>query len=94
MTHASDASGVGFRGYGPGHVVIDHGGAWTLYAHLGPVAVRPGERVTAGQLVGYIADGVKPPHVHFEVAARPYPMRSEAERIDPVAWLAQGDDRA
>lgn len=78
---------VGFRGYGPHHVVINHGGVWTLYGHLDGLRVRPGDRVSAGDVIGQIAEGVEPPHVHFEAARHPYPMPSEAERIDPFAWL-------
>lgn len=76
----------GFGGYGPYYVVIDHGGVWSLYGHLDGLRVRPGDRVGRGELVGAIADGATP-HVHFEVAHRPYPMDSEAERVDPLAWL-------
>lgn len=78
---------VGFRGYGPHHVVIDHGGVWTLYGHVAGLRVRPGDRVAAGDVIGLVAAGVRPPHVHFEAARRAYPMPSEAERIDPSAWL-------
>lgn len=89
VTHArNDDFQQGFGGYG-GHVVIDHGdGTWTLYGHLHRVAVQPGQRVYPGQLIGYVAPDVDPPHVHFEVAPRPYPMKTEAERIAPLQWLA------
>ncbi len=87
VAHAGRPQGPGFRGYGPHYVVIDHGGVWTLYGHLDGLRVRPGDRVVAGDLIGKIADGVRPPHVHFEAARRAYPMPSEAERIDPSAWL-------
>ena len=77
----------GFEQYGPQHVVIDHGGVWTLYGHLDRLRVRPGDRVQPGDVLGLVAAGVAPPHVHFEAARRPYPMPSEAERVDPAAWL-------
>jgi len=93
--HAADGGVVahagperpGFRGYGPHYVVIDHGGVWTLYGHLDGLRVRPGDRVAPGDLLGLVAAGVVPPHVHFEAARQPYPMDSEADRIDPAAWL-------
>lgn len=81
---------VGFRAYGPQLVVVDHGGIYTLSAHLDDLVVKPGDRVTPGDVLGLVAPGVVPPHVHFEVATRPYPMPSEADRIDPSAWL-RGD---
>lgn len=86
VTHAGP-EGPGFRGYGPQLVTIEHGGAWTLYGHLDGVRVRPGDRVERGDVLGQVAAGVVPPHVHFEAARRPYPMASEAARIDPAAWL-------
>lgn len=86
VTHAGPER-PGFRGYGPHYVVLDHGGVWTLYGHLDGLRVRPGDRVKRGELLGLVAAGVKPPHVHFEAARQPYPMPSEAERIDPAAWL-------
>lgn len=93
--YASDAGTVahagpqrpGFMGYGPQYVVIDHGGAWTLYGHLDGLRVKPGDRVERGDVIGLVAAGVTPPHLHFEVARHAYPMDSEAPRIDPVAWL-------
>lgn len=35
------------------------------------------------------AGGGSGPHLHFEVAARSYPMAYEAERLDPIVWLAE-----
>lgn len=41
----------------------------TRYAHLSQVLVQPGDRVRAGQLIGYSGDSgnVSGPHLHFEV---------------------------
>lgn len=49
-------------------IVIDHGlGLSTVYAHLHDVAVRPGDRVETGQLIGHVgATGrVSGPHLHW-----------------------------
>jgi len=49
--------------------VIQHsnGGA-TLYAHMSKRVVRPGEAVTAGQLIGYVGNTGRSfgAHLHFE----------------------------
>ncbi|WP_221933001.1 M23 family metallopeptidase [Tessaracoccus rhinocerotis] len=51
------------------NVVIQHsnGGA-TLYAHMSKRVVRPGEAVTAGQLIGYVGNTGRSfgAHLHFE----------------------------
>ncbi|MGH7000808.1 MAG: M23 family metallopeptidase [Stellaceae bacterium] len=47
-------SGLYFTG---GTVVIDHGyGLSTLYIHLQDIAVRPGDRVTQGQIIGGLGE--------------------------------------
>jgi beta-lactamase regulating signal transducer with metallopeptidase domain len=65
-------------------VIVDHGaGLKTLYAHLGPLAVKPGDRVARGQVIARVgvtglATG---PHLHFEV------WRSGAH-VDPATVVA------
>ncbi|HEX4612622.1 MAG TPA: peptidoglycan DD-metalloendopeptidase family protein, partial [Urbifossiella sp.] len=54
------------------YVTIDHGNGWqTNYYHLreGSVAVRPGDRVSAGQFLGYAGSSGNStrPHLHFSV---------------------------
>ncbi|OIQ54104.1 peptidoglycan DD-metalloendopeptidase family protein [Neomoorella thermoacetica] len=59
-------------GYDGGYgrmVVIDHGGLVTRYAHLSGYNVRPGQRVSQGQIIGYVGVSGRTtgPHLHFEV---------------------------
>ncbi|GBD12032.1 Murein DD-endopeptidase MepM [bacterium HR24] len=72
-------------GYGL-YVVIDHAGRYsTLYAHLGQAAVRPGQRVERGQVIGRVGTSGRStgPHLHYEVrlAGRP---------IDPLLTPREG----
>jgi murein DD-endopeptidase MepM/ murein hydrolase activator NlpD len=65
-------------------VVIDHGlGMFSLLAHLSVVAVREGDMVTRGDIIGQVgATGrVTGPHLHWAV-------RMNGARVDPVAVLA------
>ena len=68
-----EADPASLRNRGGGNtVILDHGDGWqTIYAHLrrGSVAVKPGERVEAGQTLALVGlSGLTMfPHVHFEV---------------------------
>lgn len=65
VTVADDKS----RGYGL-HVVIDHGfGYETLYGHMTKMAVKPGQQVKRGQVIGFVGStGLSTsPHCHYEV---------------------------
>lgn len=69
-------------GYGR-HVIIDHGyGFETLYAHMSKVAVREGEKVKRGQVIGYVGNsGLSTgPHLHYEVI-------KNGEKVDPVFYF-------
>ena len=57
------------RGYGS-QIVLNHEfGYKTRYAHLSRILVRPGEKVTRGQLIGRVGStgGSTGPHLHYEV---------------------------
>ena len=56
-------------GYGIYVVVGDGSGIETLYSHMADKAVEPGQRLAAGDLVGWVgATGyATTPHLHFEV---------------------------
>lgn len=69
------------RYYGYGRVVfIDHGmGMVSRYAHLASIAVKPGDRVSAREMVGTVGSSGRTtgPHLHFEV-------RVDDVAIDPA----------
>jgi len=69
-----------FSGYGL-MVVIDHGGKHhSLYAHLGEVAVKPGQKVREGETLGSVGSGVDGTGLYFE-------MRFQGRPEDPQGWL-------
>jgi len=64
-----DKAEFNFSGYGK-MIEIDHGfGYRTRYAHMHDFAVRPGQKVKRGELIGYVGDtGLSTaPHLHYEV---------------------------
>ena len=65
-------------------VVIDHGlGLYSLLAHLSKFAIKDGDRVQPGQVVGFVgATGrVTGPHLHWTV-------RLNGARVDPRSLIA------
>jgi hypothetical protein len=66
-----------------GATVIDHGwGVYTTYMHQSEILVKPGDHVTAGQLIGKIGNTgrVQGPHLHWEVLVGGVPT-------NPIQWL-------
>jgi len=67
------------QGYG-NHVVVNHGfGYRTLYGHMSKIAAKVGQKVTRGQLIGYVGStGLSTaPHVHYEVI-------KNQEKVNPI----------
>jgi murein DD-endopeptidase MepM/ murein hydrolase activator NlpD len=61
------------------HIVVDMGnGNFALYAHLktGTVAVKVGDRVKAGDVIGHLGNtgNTSAPHLHFHVMDGPSPL--------------------
>lgn len=74
---------AGWRGGYGNATVVDHGaGVATLYAHQSRFAVRAGQHVARGQLIGYVGStGYSTgPHLHFEV-------RVNGSPTDPAPYL-------
>ena len=72
----------GYEGYGK-IIVLDLPGPYTaLYAHLANVAVRDGDHVREGELIGQAGctGSCSGTHLHFEVRHRGVP-------IDPMRFL-------
>jgi hypothetical protein len=69
-------------------VVIDHGNGWeTQYGHMrkGSIAVKPGDKVGAGQMIGLmgLSGHTEFTHVHFEV-------RHDGVPVDPYTGKKMG----
>jgi murein DD-endopeptidase MepM/ murein hydrolase activator NlpD len=65
------------------HVVVDHGfGYQTVYAHMSKVAVKKGQKVNRGEVLGYVGNtGTSTgPHLHYEVV-------KSGKRINPINFF-------
>ena len=69
-------------GYGR-RVVVDHGYSYkTLYGHMSRIAVKSGQRVKRGDLIGYVGNtGTSTgPHLHYEV-------HKNGKPINPINFI-------
>lgn len=88
--NSSDPSAYGW------HIYVDHGGYHTLYAHAQyPLPVTVGQRVAAGQIVGYSGNtGYSTGyHLHFGLlvpydSGNGYPMWTYGQAIDPYPYVS------
>ena len=74
-------TGLRLDEYGGNHVVQDIGnGNFAFYAHLktGSVAVKPGDRLSTGQVLGQLGNSgnTDAPHLHFHVMDGPDPLKA------------------
>ena len=80
--------GAGYQasegGYGQITIIRHADGFYSAYAHQSRMAVHVGQRVKAGQVIGYVgATGhVTGPHLHFEIRTAMH-----GGQINPLAWL-------
>lgn len=84
---ASKAGKVTFAGrkggYGNAVILAHSGGYSTLYGHASRLAVKPGDRVDAGQVVAYVGSTGHStgPHLHYE-------LRYQGKPVDPGLFAA------
>ncbi len=71
-----------YTGYG-NYVLIEHEGFYSFYAHMGPVSVKKGERVSEGQSIGIMGStgASTGTHLHFEIRT------DETTRVDPCNFI-------
>ena len=78
-------AGAKANGYGT-HIDVDHGyGFVTKYAHLSKIAVKPGQKIKRGDLIGYSGNTGQSagPHLHYEVIR-------DGRKVNPVNHLFKG----
>lgn len=82
---------AGWRYSGLGYsVVVRHAGGWmTLYGHLSKVAARPGQKVSAGDLVGLVGSTGHSTGSHLHLGAAKTSNLSNLfnSLVNPAPWL-------
>ena len=76
----ADNRAVGFGN----HVRIDHGFGYTsIYAHMSKIAVRRGNKVKRGDLIGYVGNTGRSvaPHLHYEIV-------KDGRKINPINFYS------
>ncbi|WP_433057674.1 peptidoglycan DD-metalloendopeptidase family protein [Dactylosporangium sp. CS-033363] len=88
--HSCDQTGSASVGGCGWYVKIQHaGGVSTLYCHMvRRGVVKPGQKVAAGQVIGYVGSSgnSSAPHLHFEVHVHA-PPTSPGNAIDPLPFM-------
>lgn len=80
-------------GYGR-WVRLRHNAEWeTGYGHMSAIAVKPGQHVTQGQIIGYVGTTGHStgPHLHFEVWQNGHPIDPKSAKV-PDSNVLQGQD--
>jgi murein DD-endopeptidase MepM/ murein hydrolase activator NlpD len=74
----------GESGYGQITIVRHRNGYYSAYAHQSSYLVHVGERVTAGEVIGYVGStgNVTGPHLHFEIRTVEH-----GGQVNPRPWL-------
>ncbi|MCB0310708.1 MAG: M23 family metallopeptidase [Bdellovibrionales bacterium] len=80
-----------YKGYGKLVVVRHTGGMTTHYGHCSEIRVKPGEKVSAGQIIARVGQSglATGPHLHFEVRLNGKPQNPEGY-IPGLATRAEG----
>lgn len=76
-------------------VVLDHGnGIQTLYAHLSGFAVTVGQRVSCGQVIGFVglSGRTTGPNLHYEVRIHGTPVNPHKYLRETLAQFDSGHD--
>jgi murein DD-endopeptidase MepM/ murein hydrolase activator NlpD len=90
--HATAEARVARAAYASGYgnlVVLDHGGGIeTRYGHLSQIAVKVGQLVHRGDVIGRVGSTGRSTgsHLHYEI-------RLSSQAIDPLPFMAPGDER-
>lgn len=73
--------------YGVNVQIKNADGTYSLYAHLSAKTVFPGQKVTAGRMIGNSGNtgNTTGPHLHLEI--RTAPKFAAGNFLDPIAWL-------
>lgn len=80
---------AGYGGWGPAyglHVIVDHGaGVQAGYMHLRQTAVRTGQKVEAGQMLGHVGStgNSTGPHLHYEERTAPFTYGADRRPVLP-----------
>jgi len=97
--HATAAGIVSFAGRKGGYgnfVAVNAGKGLSMgFGHMSRIAVRRGQHVAAGQVIGYVgSSGLSTgPHVHYEVRRDNRPVNPLSVRLTSAAQLAGADLR-
>lgn len=73
------------------HVAVRHGDQMTtMSSHMSSFAVRAGQSVSAGQIIGYVGSTGRAfgAHLHFELYPRGVRYGDVYQAIDPQPWLS------